>query len=1000
MKINNRFLYVLIAILVLTLTCAFVLCACDKMTNNNDSEGKEETSTPQLSVSFDQNATFNEDTLNDALYVEILKDGVSSKVDYTVKSSTVSEAGQYLDVIIVAEGIEKSIRLPYAAPVQYAIREDLMPLYKLLSANVDKFLSMSITGDFRMTEDSEMYSVDLKAIANLFADKEDQYALLSKTDSTTKVLAVYNDEVLSVGGFTITKETLMTAYSEFLNYFTFDFDIVDVEGDDTIEVVKTDAEDSTVNEQEVAEEIDITTLFERLSLALDTADKLVNRPIVKAMNLSISAENGVYTFSLNTKNLIRLVKLLADEDQLEQLEKSIDLLDLQFGGAIKSGDMVLSGKIDITEGADINLKAENEQTGFVAQITAKLEIADSAYTMPNVADADAKDLEITVPLKLSKNEFDMTVKAVVHTSAIFGSNENTNYVTATIYKNGEDEDIELLQFVLDERFAYLNADGIANMLNADVVARYYTAFEIDGQPATFKQVLPSIIGRLGNLMNYGGNTEEGDEDADEEYQDDDGSQDVDIRFANGYGVSPVDEDDNLFFEIGATESDLRARLFVYTFDENDQQVPFSDYQVEGFDGNVSFNGDISIVFAKGYTFDLGIVIYNPESKKESSVSVDTGLIAAKGTTIQEMQSYIGATITYTDGTISWSEYVLDESDGYTIATVVSNAGYDMPDQDYVFSETGDNIMFVVRNTTSTQYVSTVYIYDPENLKPVKLVCSQDSIFVYEDTTEDSIREELQVFVLYDDGMTGYDDPVSDYIIESFAYGEESFNIIWGDLTPITISMIQDSETPNEVFEKGKPTDYLRFVDQDGLNEEDDLLTVISQSMPAIKEILSQQSTKALLKSVVSFEKGETDLSLRVIINTEDDKDLLALINLFAGIPTEDGWQDIDTETLADMINGGNSMIDIGAMFQKVFGIELVDFLEPLYFDVNLSWVDGIVLGVNLSDGDKTQYLVTGIEFRLVDAAPQFKLTEDMIASAQSFENIFSLASLLFANSMA
>lgn len=995
MKTNNRFSYVLITILVLTLTCALVLCACDKKTKNNSSEGKEETSTPQLSVSFDQNSTFNEETLNDALDVEIVKNGVRSKIAYTIKNSTVTEDGQYIDVTIIAEGIEKTIRLPYAAPAQYAIRADLMPLYKLLSADGDKYLSMSITGNLRMNEDSEKYSVKLKAIANLFADKEAQFALLSETDESPKTLAVYNDEVLSVGGFTVTKDTLITFYSELINYFTFDFDIVEGEGDDAIESMKADAEE----EKEDNMELDITSIFERLSLAFDATDKLVNLPIVKAMNLSISAENGVYTFSLNTKNLIRLVKLLADEDQLEQLEKSIDLLNLQFGGAIKSGDMVLSGKIDITEGADISLKAENKRDGFVAQITAKLEIADSAYTMPTVADEDAKDLEITVPIKLPQNDFDMAIKAVVHTSAIFGSNENTNYVTATIYKNGEDEDIELLQFVLDERFAYLDANGIANMLNADMVARYYTAFEIDGQPATFKQVLPSIIGRLGNLMNFGGNTEEGDEDADEEYQDDDGSQNVDLRFANGYGVSPVDEDDNLFFEIGTTESDLRARLFVYTFDENDQQVPFSDYQVEGFDGSVSFNGDISIVFDKDYICDVGIVIYNPESKKESSVSVDTDLIAAKGTTIQEMQSYIGAKITYTDGTISWSEYVSDESDGYTITAVMSNAGYDMPDQDYVFSATGDNIMFVVRNTTSTQYVSTVYIYDPENLKPVKLVCSQDSIYVNEDTTEDSIREELQVFVLYDDGMTGYDDPVSDYKIESFAYGEESFNIIWGDLTPITISMIQDSETPNEVFEMGKPTDYLRFVDQDGLNEEDDLLTVISQSMPAIQEILSQQSAKALLKSVVSFEKGETDLSLRVIINTEDDNDLLALVNLFVGIPTEDGWKDIDKETLVEMITSESAMFDIGAMFQKVFGVTLVDFLEPLYFDVNLSWNDGIVLGMQFNDGVETQYLVTGIEFRLVDASLQFKPTEEMIASAQSFENISSIAFLLLGGAM-
>ena len=89
-------------------------------------------------------------------------------------------------------------------------------------------------------------------------------------------------------------------------------------------------------------------------------------------------------------------------------------------------------------------------------------------------------------------------------------------------------------------------------------------------------------------------------------------------------------------------------------------------------------------------------------------------------------------------------------------------------------------LFVVRNTTSTQYISTVYIYDPENLKPVKLVCSQYSIYVDEDTTQDTIREELQVFVLYDDGMTGCDDPVSDYTIEGFANGEERFDVVWGD----------------------------------------------------------------------------------------------------------------------------------------------------------------------------------------------------------------------------
>ena len=100
-----------------------------------------------------------------------------------------------------------------------------------------------------------------------------------------------------------------------------------------------------------------------------------------------------------------------------------------------------------------------------------------------------------------------------------------------------------------------------------------------------------------------------------------------------------------------------------------------------------------------------------------------------------------------------------------------------------------------------------------------------------------------------------------------------------------------------------------------------------------------------------------------------------------------------------MITSESAMFDIGAMFQKVFGVTLVDFLEPLYFDVNLSWNDGIVLGMQFNDGVETQYLVTGIEFRLVDASLQFKPTEEMIASAQSFENISSIAFLLLGGAM-
>gem|GEM_PF-3169924 len=974
---TKKNLFIILAVLVLTLAFVAVLSSCGEKpeeTTEATTESTTESTTAEtektLNVSFDDGLVCDEGSLANIaqlLDVEVVSNGVSRKVEFTVKSSNVTEDGLYVDIVVVAEGIEQTVRVPYSATEALPIRSEFVPLYDLIHKEGSKSFRVKLSANAENGDEKQAF--DVGAIVNISDDGKAEFALVGTSGDETKTVALLKDGVFTLGGTSISIEKMQSIVSSLLGGIGFNAEY-------DYEEPTSDGESE--DDQFVGEGADADTILVMASASLDMIDTIFQNDSVKNIGITFNAEDGEYYLKIDSKKLIALVTLfMSSEDAEFDINELIDAIDAQSNGAIKNGDITFELTFKSAEdGLSLECKIANTQTNVTFDVALALEISESAYDLPEKVDFEPKDVMITVPFSLPQKDFYITINAVIHTSDMF-TKDGGDFVTVTVL-SGENE---VAEFVLNERYVYLDASALAALFSDTEEAEYtafYKEFELDGEPATFWDVLPSLI-----LNSLNRPTE-----PDEPYIPDDpdlpDDPDEDPRFANGYGVNERDGEE-LVFNIGATEEDLRSRLFVYTFDENDEEVEFTDYTIEDFDGSKSYCGNVRIILNEKYDTYVWVLICDIDNISELGVQVEDSVFEL-GYDTTTLEEYIGGNVLYTDGSIFWMSWV----GGFTVTSIADESGatIEIPQEGYVFDKAGDYSLTVTRTSTGEQYTMSLHVYDPENLIPTEVRIS-DSVYVYPGYTEEDVRNMLDVIIIYDNYQGEYTDDFE--IVGGFTYGDETIEVVCGDFSGTVSVIYMDGpgyEDPTG-FDIVNLLKHLRFFDYD---ETDDLSGVLARVLEGAKVVYERNKDK--FEAVYTVEKTENSAKVRVAINSADDNDVLALINLFIGIPTDEGWEDIDEGFILNSIGGASGgMLDM--VFESITGVSLSDFVSDIYFNYDLTYGDGFSSNVGLGSGEGSDYITMGIAVKSIDAAPQTVLSETEISGAQSFDN-FPMFAINFA----
>ena len=970
----------IVSILLLVLAFALVLSACVAKVPTNEPDTSEntdpsqengnggndtpdtpddhggETVTPELNVSFDETAAYQMDaeSISDALDVMVVSNGVSRKVEFSIKSSEITADGQYIEVTISAEGLEQTVLLPYAGE-QPAIRAELKPLYDLLTEEGDKAFALTVSGQTVSGEGAEPSFFNLKAIVNT-SENDLQFALV---DETGKSVVLYQNGTLTVCGVVVPLEDIAQYFALLTSEDDTDFDFDEEDGFEGY--AETGEAFPYEGELDVAFEAQdgIETAFVALSQALDVLDMATDSPII-----GLSKQGGLYSLNTNSQKMIQLIQLFLDGEKLAEVNKAIDFADEMLNGALKAGNINLEVHLGFNEDKILcRLQLHNAQTGEATSLEVSFAVSREAFDLPEAMEPDLKDIEITIPFALPQNNIDITWSTIIHVSDII-TGAGDDYITSTISDSGRGL---FARFALTNGYVYLDLSGLATLFVDEAQASiftFYQAFEIDGEPASFLEVLPGLISGI-----FG----EDEPDPEDPHDPGDwGDEDDDPRFAYGYGCAPVDGD-LLILPIGATEQDLRDHLNVYIFDEDDNQIEFTEYQVEDFNSSDSFVGYVTIAFSERYRMEVDIVIFDPASTHEEGLQFGE-LLLELNTDVELAQSYIGADICMSDGTSYW--YVSSDEE-FTIDSINQTPVAEYP----AFNQSGDFDLVITRVKTGEQYEIPAHVFDPDNLQIVSFVCSED-LYLYEEISQEELHDYLYVYVIYDDNS---EDQIEDYEITDFVYGNDSFTLTWNQFS------CQVNVYYYEVYNE---PEYEDPSEEGGFNFED-LLQYLRMDPAELENFDIKdfyQEHKELIDTVFSFDEN----GCRIVINAADDRDLLALINIFFGIPAGEEMLDIDETLLlsyVDLLNE-TSNFDIVEIFQKVVGVSLADFLTDDTIEETDSFEDGICVRCALTNGGEIEYFATGVGVRLIESGAPFTLTEEEIESAQDFSTLQLIATLL------
>lgn len=703
-------LFAMIALLVtLTAVFALLLCACTPSEKNKSNENLNKKA--ELVVSFDEDAEFTLSSIEDLselLEVKVVSDGVERVVDFTVKSSTLSEDGKNINVVIVAEGIEKTVQLPYVDEVRALIRKDLRPLYDLCTGEGERGITLALTG-------GDLWENEISPISATLNFKEDESVefALTRGSAPADLVASYKDEKLTLFGVTVDMEEMMEHLGAIVEKYRTS------RGSETALAGEEESEDDVLFGND-----SISTFFIGISSLLDSFDVLA-----EAMpNAGFSKENGVYRFSRGSSQVLEILQTLIEDDESKALFNLIfEVLNAKTGGAIIENKFFLDLFFEVTQtGAEASFVAKNWYTGDKYSFSVSVCVFDHVVPLSeSVETAVPNDLEITIPISLPQKGVELTVKTEVFLSEVFGENEDKKCLRTTV--TDKDGAVVAL-FDLSNDGGYFDASGISKLFGEDepfADAVFYRAFEPNVSPLL--SFLEALITDWKDLSN----DEQGPETPEV-------TPSPDVRFERGYGVTILegvkllfDFGETLAFDGAATEADVRSRLFAYYLNEGGERVEFFDYEVLDFDGSRPFKGKVTIRFAPGYSVSLPVLTYYSTSGSMSFKAIPIG------TTFEELKDlYIGELSSH-NGRYFWTELL----NGFSVKTVHSAEL-----KSSVFDEIGKYSITFTRESTGQDYWTIVSVYDPANPPEWDIACT-DEVYLTSRASEEEARAQLEVYLL-------------------------------------------------------------------------------------------------------------------------------------------------------------------------------------------------------------------------------------------------------------
>ena len=919
----------------------------------------------KIKVSFDDTVTYTAGDVSDIAEILKVADKSGKELDFEVVRSNVSEDGEFIEVVISVGGKEQIVSLPYGGP---AIGADVFPLYTLLLDGAEKCYNVELSAKARASAEEEMQSFGVKAIVNMGGEDGMQVALFTGKANEQGVFT-YDNTVLALGGIGFDASKASSLFALLMNRFgdeeeeLFEDDAMgaesDLDGEDDADYegdyeedddYAYEGEDDEPLVTEGEEEDLLTALFVKLSYVLGILDEMADAPLV---GVTIAKTGNDYSVNADLSKVFDLLSTyFASSEDFKDLDVDAikAAIDDMTDGALSEGKVKVALSVECKEdGVAASFRIANEKSGAEATVALSFAVSDSAFAIAE--DVMGEDIEITVPITLAKKETSLGLDAVLHTSDLFAAGKDI--VTASL-KYNEVEDAVV--FVLNDKYMYLDATEMMKSLQLETMdATFYEAFEIDGEPASFFEALPYLL-----------------------ISEDD-------RFDNGYGVTVKDADnDVVVLTVGATEDDLRDAIFAYVYDEDGEMVEFSEYTIEmpdktPFDGSKSFGGTVQIVFSEKYDpVDLTVRVYDPKNTIKGGISAKENYYPV-GTTLVEAARRFAFKYRYTDGTVYWTE---GEDEGVTFGAVLSSSF--APVTGEVFSERGDYYIWSVEREGFSLSFVPIHVYDPENLEAKELKTDLNSLSVNKDTTEEDIRNALTVSVVYDDTST---EVVTDYTLEGTVNAEGSLRVKWEGVSS-SVYLIMEEESDGTAL-----GDYLRFIT---LDEEEELSAEkITEIIAAAKGVYEEN--KELFDAVFTKEITDTGIALHVLLNDAQNRDLLAIVNLFLGIPGDEGFEDITEAYLLEKIAAVKTTLplDVPTLFGSIVGIPLADVLQDVACDLTLSWKDGISLTLVLKGGEEAEeYLSAGITVKTVPAATANRYTEESLVKTQGFDTVMNIAYLI------
>ena len=951
---KSKIIRVLLTVTLISLFIGFAMAftACDQPNNQGESEPPAQ-SVVEVSVNGAFTGEVTDADIMENLTVELVDpSGTRTAVEYEVKSSRISDDGTHLEIVITVQGVDKDVLAEYVTVKEVTVRDDLKPLYDMLKAEGDKSFTAVLTC---ATKDGQgTKKLTYKATVNVLAEGGIEFAIDQVDGDTDTLLFSYKDSKIYFDGNVINltdiEPKLIELLSQLMTY------------EETEEII-----DEIAGEGAEIETIDTDKLFDTFiafSNALDTMDEFADNPFLSLFDITFTNTDGVYLLEMNAKSIFAYIPELLpaisigdyDVDYNELFVK----LDELLGGFLTSDSVKLNAMFEVNQCEVIlGLKLTDIASEKDYSISVAVAVADSKseITMPVIEDDELQDASINAVINLPIKDANIDCDIVLHSFEAFNI-VGKDVITADINYNGE----KAGNIVINGSYIYIDLTKLLTELTGqEINAKFYEEYKIDGEPATLTEIVTlkvkDLVKGLINMI-MGGQSDE------EQHGD------------NAYVVAEFVEGSNLFV-IGTTEDQLKEELYVYLVTGVYDSTEITEYTVVGFDGSVSGNFNIEIQTANGSAY-LDIVIYNPENKSVTGVEAKSYITGTEYVTTAEA-GINASDVTcdgyayFTDGVANWKEVVA--------VNIVKVNSVDVTEETE-FSQSGDyEVTFgYTLNDVQVTFDAVIRVCNPANPLPIAL--SVDSyVYVSEDATEDDLRSSLIVEVLYDN--FDYSDPISDYeFVNGFTYGDPYVTIKYGDISAVVEIRYYDEDPSGVEPAVEEETDYnemimtyAKFLRFFVMGEEDNLQAILTNSYASLMNIIAEnQDTFA---SIIKTEETNDGTITTFTLSSEEDVDVLDIVNLFVGIPVGEDYMDI-TEgmvvLLASMVADIN-VDDLQAIVNEYFGKEVGEFIQNIYITVETKNDDNSFVKVSLTDGEN-EYCSFEVSGKLIDRQENVVLTED------------------------